>query len=220
MNRVDLDNALTQHVKWVNGEDSTRADLTRAVLTRADLTRAVLTRADLTRADLTRADLTRAVLTRAVLTGAVLRGAVLRDAVLRDADLTDAVLRDADLTGADLTGAHDMLDATKWLAKTFDADTDGVIVYKAVGNTYHTAPSHWKIEVGAFLTEVVNPNRTDTCGCGVSFATEAWCRGEFAGDGVSIWRCRIRWMDLAGVIVPYNTDGKARCSRLELIEQV
>jgi len=26
------------------------------------------------------------------------------------------------------------------------------------------------------------------------------------------------WEDLADVVVPYNTDGKARCARLQLIE--
>lgn len=43
---------------------------------------------------------------------------------------------------------------------------------------------------------------------------------EFSGWDIKIYRCRIRWIDLAGVVVPYNTDGKARCARLEILEQV
>jgi hypothetical protein len=35
-----------------------------------------------------------------------------------------------------------------------------------------------------------------------------------------LWRCRIRWAWLPGVVVPFGTDGKARCSRLEMLEEV
>jgi hypothetical protein len=56
------------------------------------------------------------------------------------------------------------------------------------------------------------------CGCGVNFAPLSWIREHYSSS--IIWRCRIRWLDCVGVVVPYNTDGKARCSRLELIEVV
>ena len=36
----------------------------------------------------------------------------------------------------------------------------------------------------------------------------------------ALWRCRIRYEDGPGVVVPYNTDGKARCERLELLEEM
>jgi len=55
----------------------------------------------------------------------------------------------------------------------------------------------------------------------VNFATLEWIKQrEYASCDVTVWRCRIEWMDLAGVVVPYNTDGKARCSRLRLLEAV
>lgn len=44
-----------------------------------------------------------------------------------------------------------------------------------------------------------------------------WVRGRYNGD---IWRCLIRWEWLPGVCVPYNTNGKIRCERVELLEVV
>ena len=35
--------------------------------------------------------------------------------------------------------------------------------------------------------------------------------------GPILWRCRIRWIDLADLVVPYHTDGKARAGRVELL---
>ena len=77
-------------------------------------------------------------------------------------------------------------------------------------------PDTWKIEPASFVEEVVNPLPTIDCGCGVNFGTLGWVNANYGN--ADIWRCRIRWEDLAGVVVPYNTDGKARCSRLELLE--
>ena len=52
----------------------------------------------------------------------------------------------------------------------------------------------------------------------MNFATLGWVKRNHPRR--TIWRCRIRWMDLPGVVIPYNTDGKARCNRLELLEVV
>lgn len=35
-----------------------------------------------------------------------------------------------------------------------------------------------------------------------------------------IWKVLIRWEWLCGVCVPYNSDGKIRCERVELVEIV
>jgi hypothetical protein len=78
------------------------------------------------------------------------------------------------------------------------------------------APESWNWRTGNFLTEVANANRTNDCGCGVNVATREWCEREYPHSPV--WKCRIRWLDLAGVVVPYSTDGKFRCERLELLE--
>jgi uncharacterized protein YjbI with pentapeptide repeats len=173
--------------------------------------------ANLRDADLSDADLSGADLRDANLRGADLSGADLRDANLRDADLSGADLRRANLSGANLSGAKNLLNAAEFLSK-FEQDELGLIVYKAIGNTTYNPPPHWKIEAGEFLTEVPNPSRTTQCGCGVNFATKEWCQREHAKQ--PLWKCRIRWIDLADVCVPFNTDGKARCARLELLEVI
>ena len=152
------------------------------------------------------------------LSGADLSAAGLRAADLRGADLSGADLSDADLSDADLSGVKGLLDPVDWLKTNFETDAEGIIVYKRIGETEFDAPSHWTIEPGAYLTEVVNPTRTVECACGVNFGTRDWCRWHY--KTATLWRCRIEWWDLAGVVVPYNTDGKARCARLRLIEPV
>ena len=154
------------------------------------------------------------------LSGVDLRDANLRAANLRDANLRAADLSDADLSDANLSGVIGLLDPVEWLKTNFETDAEGVIVYKRIGAgaTAYSPPAHWTIEPGAYLTEVVNPTRTLECACGVNFGTRDWCRWHY--EMAALWRCRIEWWDLAGVVVPYNTDGKARCGRLRLIEPV
>ncbi len=148
-----------------------------------------------------------------------LRYADLRDANLRDADLRGANLGGADLRGADLSGAKGLLLSATWLAKHFKHDDKGYIVYRKEYGTY-SAPEGWMFRPGAILTETVNPVRTCNCANGVSFATRKWIYDQYGKDAAPIWKCRIVWKDLADVVVPYNTDGKARCARLQLIEIV
>ena len=101
MSPLELNDILSKHRKWSNGEDGgERVDLNGANLTDANLRGANLTCANLNDADLTDADLTVADLNDADLTGANLYRAN-----LRDANLTDANLRGVNLTGANLTGA-------------------------------------------------------------------------------------------------------------------
>ena len=154
----------------------------------------------------------------AYLRGADLSGASLYGADLRYADFSGANLYGANLSGANLSGACGLLLASDWLNKNFKWDKSGLVVYKRIGTTPFAMPPYWKARKGESLEEVCNPNRTDACGCGVNFATLDWCMNHYTrGD---LWKCRIRLRDLADVVVPYNTDGKARCSRLELIKKV
>ena len=136
---------------------------------------------------------------------------------LTRADLTRADLTDADLTHAKLSGSKGLTTSQLFLS-TFESDQMGVIVYKAIGGTDFDPPEDWKIEPGSVIAEVVNPCRTVTCGCGVNFGTLDYVRKIYPGS--VIWRCRIAWLDLADVVVPYNTDGKARCARLQLLEKI
>jgi uncharacterized protein YjbI with pentapeptide repeats len=227
----------------LNGADLSGADLKYADLSRADLRGADLYGADLSGADLSGADLKYAGLRGADLRtadlreanlcgadiyGANLYGANLKDADLRDANLCgadlkyanlrDATLNGANLCGADLSGCGGLPTAASWV-KHCEHDAVGIIVYKAIGNTDYATPARWAFEPGSFLTEVVNTCRTVPCGSGVSVANNmTWCRQNYP-DAV-IWRCHIDWIDLADLVVPYNTDGKARAGRVQLLEEM
>ena len=164
-----------------------------------------------------RADLSSADLSSAHLSFANLSFANLSSADLRSADLSFANLSCPYLNRANLSGAVGLLSASAFMAK-FVSNADGVLVYKRIGQTNYSPPTHWKIQAGSVLTEVANPDRCTICGSGVNFGTLAWCKKYAIGS--ELWLCRIAWADLPGVVVPYNTDGKARCERLTLIEVV
>lgn len=129
-----------------------------------------------------------------------------------------ANLTDANLTRADLTDAKGMLSPIQYLEQQFEWSSDGLIVYKTFGSEYSPNPT-WKIEPGSVIEEVPNPCRGVTCGCGVNVATREWINWN-GGGGQDIWRALIRWKWLPGVIVPFDTDGKIRASKVELVEIV
>ena len=185
---------------------------------------------------LRRANLSDADLRRANLSGANLRGANLSDANLSDADLSGADLRRADLSGADLSGAdlrranlsgadlrranlsgsQGLLDAINYMEANFERTDEGYIVYKSFNSNY-TAPDKWKIEPGEVIEEVANPDRTCECGCGINVAPLEWVRNDNYNQP---YKLLIRWEWLPGVVVPYNTDGKIRCSKAQILEAV
>ena len=147
-----------------------------------------------------------------------LSGADLIGANLSGANLSDVNLSGADLSGANLSGSIGILSQTAWLQKHFKKNKKGYLVYKTFG-AYNTPPDKWEIKKGSVITETANCQRTDTCGCGINFATREWIKNELDHD-VVVWECLLEWEDLADTIVPYNTDGKARCQRLTLLEVV
>ena len=151
---------------------------------------------------------------RADLSGANLRRADLRRADLSCADLRCADLSDADLRCADLSGAV-LMSSINYMETHFERTADGYIVYKCFGGQYKP-PEKWEIKPGSVIEETVNPLRTVTCGCGINVAPLEWVRREHPGK--EIWKLLIRWEWLPGVVVPYNTDGKIRCERAELVE--
>lgn len=193
------------------GADLTSADLTGAVLRCADLTDTNLMDADLTGVDLTGANLRCANLTYADLT----------DANLSCANLTDAVLTSADLTRANLSGAKGLLNPAQFIRENFRRGEDGrLIVYKTFGSEY-PPPGSWKIEPGSYITEVCNADRADGCSCGVNVATRGWIDSNAANrSNAPVWECRIDRDDECGIVVPYNTNGKIRCERVQLIRIV
>ena len=84
---------------------------------------------------------------------------------------------------------------------------------------YLAGNSDWNADAveKSVIEENVNPNRADNCGCGINVAPLEWVRRECIGD---IWKVLIRWEWLAGVVVPYGTDGKIRCEKAELVEVI
>jgi len=244
MDPQELKDTLEAHQDWLDDRgEGERASLREADLRRVDLYRADMPCADLRGADLRRVDLRHANLQEANLRGANLHSAnlrsadfysaCLREADLRDARLTDANLRsgklmganlnkaklkDADLRDANLSGASGLIDPAEYLERMFETDEGGMLCYKSFGMSFE-APDYWRIEEGSVIKENVNPIRTLDCACGVNVATREWIRGRWPVPR-EVWRCRIAWPDLAGVVVPYNTDGKIRAERVRLLEKI
>ena len=200
----------------LSGANLYRANLTGANLTMANLSGANLYRANLTGANLTGANLTRADLTGADLTGADLSGADLYRANLTGANLTMANLTEADLSGANLTGA-DLISSVNFMEAHFERAEAGYIAYKCFGGQYKP-PKEWEIKPGAVISETVNPLRACDCGSGINVAPLDWVQKNYPRK--EIWKVLIRWEWLAGVVCPYNSDGKIRCERVELVEVV
>ena len=203
-----LQEILEKHKRWLNNEpDGERANLRRADLSGADLIGANLSGADLSGADLIGANLSRANLS----------DANLRRADLSGADLRRADLRSADLRRADLSGAVGLPQAADYMASNFERTDIGYIAYK-VFNRQFRSPKTWKIEPESVITENVNFDRCSACGCGINVAPLEWVKRRYGND--QFWKVLIRWEWLCGVCVPYNTDGKIRCERVELMEIV
>lgn len=233
MNGSKINEILKNHMHWMNrdvdGWEDLRADFSGADLSGANLSGAMLYKANLSEANLSGADLSGANLHKANLYGSDLSGANLYYADLYYADLSEANLSGAtlynanlnnvNLSGATLSGAKGLVDPAEYMADNFVTTKDGYIVYKCFGGSY-PPPDTWNIKPGEIITEVVNPNRTDECGCGINVAPLEWVKDQYSYAIKTIWECLIRWEWLPGVVVPYNTDGKIRCSKLELIKAI
>ena len=171
------------------------------------------------RANLSGANLSGANLSEADLCGADLCGADLNGAHLSVADLSGADLSGADLSGANLSGAKELLSAVNFIDARFERVADGYIAYKTFNSEY-AAPESWTIAEGSVISENVNFNRCEECGCGINVAPLDWVKCNYGWRGGAVWKVLIRWEWLCGVCVPYNSDGKIRCERVELLEVV
>lgn len=205
---MNLKEILEKHELWLSGDKTgERANLSGINLSGINLSGADLSSADLSDADLSSADLS----------GADLYHANLSDADLSGADLSGADLYRANLSGANLSGTKNLLSPINYLKENFERTDEGYIVYKCFNNMY-SAPDKWDISIGSVIEEEVNPNRTTICGCGINVAPLDWVRNEY--PHMQVYKLLIRWEWLAGVVVPYNTDGNIRCARAEIIERL
>ena len=199
---MNISEKIRLHEKWLRGD----INGIRLNLSGADLSGANLSGADLSYANLSGANLSGADLRRADLSGANLSGA----------DLSGANLSGADLSYANLSGANGLLSAIDFLKEHFEMTDEGFIAYKTFGDEYNP-PEKWVIQSGSIITENVNFDRTNTCGCGINVAPLEWVKHNYDGN---IWKVLIRFEWLAGVCVPYHSDGKIRCERVQLVEKV
>jgi len=142
---------------------------------------------------------------------AVKEGADLKGAYLKGADLKGAYLE-----GADLKGAKNITLSQIDFISELESISNGIIVYKSFGEHYKP-PETWKIEPNSVISESVDGDRTATCSSGINVGTREWCE---ANCSKKIWKCLVRWEWLPGVVVPYQTDGKFRVEKLELLEQL
>lgn len=208
MTQREIDKILYRHRLWLAQDvRGARAGLSNADLRYVDLSNADLRGANLEDADLRDADLS----------NTNLRFADLNDADLRDANLSKADLSNANLSGTNLSGVEGLVSSIDYMKANFERTADGYIVYKCF-NSSHKAPVKWKIKSGEVLEEEVNSNRTDRCGCGINVAPLKQIKREYPRS--KIYKLLIRWEWLPGVIVPYNTDGKIRCAKAMIIDEV
>ena len=130
------------------------------------------------------------------------------------ADLSGANLSGADLSKANLSGAKGILSTVNFLEAHFERTDSGYIAYKTFNATYD-APETWEIKESAIINENVNFDRSAECGCGINVAPLEWVKSAYRNQ--NIWKVLIRWEWLCGVCVPYMSDGKIRCERVELL---
>jgi hypothetical protein len=229
LQRADLQYALLQRAD-LQGANLQRANLQRANLQRANLQYARLPRASLQYASLQYASLQGASLQYASLQGASLQYASLQyaslqyaslqGANLQGANLQGANLQGANLQGANLSGALGIPTSAEWIRANTKVTKRGcILAYKAVGNTDYEPRPDWKIEPGAYLTEVVNPDRGTWCACGVNVGTLAFVRSTYP-SATSVWLVGIEPADIADVVVPFGTEGKFRAGRVRLIREL
>lgn len=186
MTQDELDKILEAHQKWLNREkDGVRADLHDADLSGVNLRNADLSCAYLSNTNLSYANLSGADLYAVYMGGANLSHANLSDTNLECARLDCADLRYTNLSGANLvkvklsrvelmgsnlSGAKGLLSVIDYMKLNFERVDDGYIVYKTFGGQY-TPPENWEVRPGSVLTENVNFDRTEDCGCGILQST-------------------------------------------------
>jgi hypothetical protein len=109
------------------------------------------------------------------------------------------------------------LSASTYISDNFEKTSDGIIGYKCFDQ--HYSPSgDWVLSPGSIIEEVVNFSRQSDWGCGVNVGTKDYVKRQTDKD--TVWKVLIRWEWMVGVCVPYATDGKIRCEKVELLEEM
>lgn len=199
--------------------DMSFADMCMSNLQYASLYLDNLYHATIVDSNLQHANLSKSNLMGADLSGSDLSFSNLSDVNLSFADLTNTILRGARLESTDLTDAKGLISQDDYLHINFEKTDAGYIVYKIFGLTYKP-DIRWVIKPGSIITEPgCCMDRRVECGPGINVATFGWITSHNPHK-MPIWRCLIRneWLD--GVCIPYATDGRLRCKKLELLNMI
>lgn len=142
--------------------------------------------------------------------------------VLNAVDLSNSTfyrfITKTSLGQANISNSKDLLSPIDFLNETFEKTEEGYIVYKTFEH-FHAKNPNWVIEPENIITEVCNFSRETECGCGINVASLDWVKLHCI-PSQTIYKLLIRYEWLSGVCVPYNTDGKIRCERAQIIGEV
>lgn len=105
---------------------------------------------------------------------------------------------------------------TEFLKENFKWTDEGIIAYKTF-NELFSPPDHWNIERGEVLTENVDFDEQNDCSYGINVGTEQWVRKNCLNR---VWKVLIPYEALPETIVPYDSDGKIRTSKIRLLHVV
>lgn len=229
-----IEEAIRLHDMWAKGlsggkkaeldganldyQDFSGMNLRFIQLLRCSLVGTTFSGTDLSEAEISECNLSDSRMSFAHLARARMYRSDMRNSDLYFANLYRTNLEGTLLAGANLSGATGLVEPQDWMCDNFDTCDDGWIVYKTFGYMY-VVPSTWRIGSGSVIKETVNCDRTNECGCGINFGTLRWIKLNIPSC-TNVWKCLIRWKDGPGIIVPYSTDGKARCHQMELLERV
>jgi hypothetical protein len=179
----------------ISGTDLRYADLKGANLRIVNLSYSLLNHADLNNADLSGSD-------------------------LNGADLNGAKLGNADLLGTNLCNAIGLPSNEDYLNRYFakNSSDDSWTVYITFNHIAHFLPECEKLEHGKIITvPFLNCDRRRECESGIYFATFRFFNIDYKKPK-EIWKCKIK-LDYY-VVMPYNTIGYGRCSKLKLIKKI
>lgn len=236
MNQREVDEVIDKHALWLDsgherGEAAGFAnkDLKGKDFFDANLERASFFRADISYATFHCADLRRALFQEVTAAGANFREANLGRACFYGADLTGAILPHASINAADFRQTKGLLNDYEWLNQNLASTDEGYIAYKIFGVCTHTVFSRCAecdhtipgLSPGQTMSEITDPTRTVLMGAGVEVGTREWADSQQPyGSPGEVWKVLIRWKWAAGIVVPYHTDGRFRCPKIEFLRYV
>lgn len=185
----------------LNGSNMINLEAVHTSIVNTSLCNCSLLKSKFTECDLSYSNLKRANLSDAVFKKTIFKKTLMSDSILNDTDLSECI---------------GLVSQAEFIKKNFEFTDEGMLVYKTFCEQFGVN-KNWDLEPGTYISENPNPNRTNTCGCGINVAPLKWCEESTKNE---IWECLIEWKDLAGIVVPYDSDGKIRAERVKLLRKI